>query len=84
MAVEIRTGRTHQIRVHAAHMGHPVVADEKYGINERLADWREQGLKRMFLHAENLQMDYAGQRLDLNAPLPSDLAAVLERLEPGE
>lgn len=82
MSVEIRTGRTHQIRVHAAHTGHPVVADEKYGHNDRAAFWRAQGLKRMFLHAENLQMDHAGTRVDLNAPLPLDLSQLLAHLEP--
>lgn len=84
MAVEIRTGRTHQIRVHAAHMGHPVVADDKYGLGERAGFWRQRGLSRMFLHAEHLQMHYAGEPLILNADLPEELAMVLERLEPLE
>jgi len=82
MSVEIRTGRTHQIRVHAAHMGHPIAADDKYGINERTSIWNEHGLSRMFLHAENLQIHYAGETLDLKAELPQELATLLDRLEP--
>lgn len=81
MDVEIHTGRTHQIRVHAAHMGHPVAADAKYGSNVRATVWRERGLKRMFLHAGQLSLDLQGQQLELSAPLPDDLVAVLERLE---
>lgn len=83
MCVEIRTGRTHQIRVHAAFMGHPVVADDKYGLSEHAVLWRERGLSRMFLHAENLQMHYAGEQIELNADLPDELAGVLNRLRPA-
>ena len=81
--VLIETGRTHQIRVHAQHLGHPVAGDDKYGdeaINKRL---REQaGLKRLFLHAGSLQfaLDSGKTPYVLNAPLAEDLAAVLDRL----
>ncbi|CAN5695948.1 RluA family pseudouridine synthase [soil metagenome] len=81
--VRIETGRTHQIRVHARHIGHPVAGDDKYGdpaVNRRL---REQlGLKRLFLHAAALEFALDGGRTPyvLNAPLAADLAAVLERL----
>ena len=79
--VEIDTGRTHQIRVHAAHAGHPVAGDEKYGdegFNERL---RALGLTRMFLHASSLSFQWPeGGEFSVNTPLPADLAAVLERL----
>jgi 23S rRNA pseudouridine955/2504/2580 synthase len=84
--VEIDTGRTHQIRVHAAHAGHPVAGDEKYGdegFNERL---RALGLTRMFLHASSLSFQWPeGGEFSVNTPLPADLAAVLERLaaDPG-
>lgn len=81
MSVEIRTGRTHQIRVHAAHCGHPVAADAKYGSKEGAAKWRERGLARMFLHAARLQIRYAGQTLELDAPLPGDLQQLLDRLD---
>ncbi|WP_425493450.1 RluA family pseudouridine synthase [Marilutibacter chinensis] len=81
--VRIETGRTHQIRVHARHIGHPVAGDQKYGdesVNRRL---REQaGLRRMFLHASTLEFALDDGRTPylLNAPLPTELAAVLDRL----
>lgn len=81
--VRIETGRTHQIRVHAQHIGHAVAGDDKYGdpdINKRL---REQiGLKRMFLHASTLEfaLDDGREPYVLNAPLPEDLVQVLDRL----
>lgn len=81
--VRIETGRTHQIRVHAQHIGHPVAGDDKYGdaaINRRL---REQvGLKRLFLHAASLQFALDGGRAEylLDAPLASELVDVLDRL----
>lgn len=81
--VQIETGRTHQIRVHAQHIGHPVAGDDKYGdplVNKRL---REQlGLKRLFLHAASLQFTLAAGLAPyvLNAPLAPELAEVLDRL----
>jgi len=81
--VRIETGRTHQIRVHAQHIGHPVAGDDKYGdeaVNKRL---REQlGLKRMFLHASTLEFALDGGKVPylLNAPLASELVDVLDRL----
>jgi 23S rRNA pseudouridine955/2504/2580 synthase len=81
--VRIETGRTHQIRVHAQHIGHPVAGDDKYGdeaANKRL---REQaGLKRMFLHASTLEFALDGGRAPylLNAPLAPELIDVLDRL----
>lgn len=81
--VRIETGRTHQIRVHAQHIGHPVAADDKYGdeaINKRL---REQiGLKRLFLHAASLEfrLDNGQRPYLLQAPLAPELVQVLERL----
>ncbi|OJX30005.1 MAG: ribosomal large subunit pseudouridine synthase C [Burkholderiales bacterium 68-12] len=76
LEVTIKTGRTHQIRVHLASQGHPIAGDEKYGdfdLNRRL---QRQGLKRMFLHAWRLQFDHpaTGERTELLAPLPPDLA----------
>lgn len=81
MAVEIRTGRTHQIRVHAAYMGHPVSADGKYGPNGRAGIWRQRGLDRMFLHAQRLQLEYAGAAIDCRAALPDTLQRVLDGLD---
>jgi len=79
LEVTIKTGRTHQIRVHLASQGHPIVGDDKYGdfeLNKRLP---KQGLKRMFLHAWRLQFDHpaSGERLTLHAELPPELAAFL-------
>ncbi|WP_199171395.1 MULTISPECIES: RluA family pseudouridine synthase [Luteimonas] len=81
--VRIETGRTHQIRVHAQHIGHPVAGDDKYGapdINKRL---REQiGLRRLFLHAASLEfsLDNGAAPYVLNAPLAEDLREALDRL----
>jgi 23S rRNA pseudouridine955/2504/2580 synthase len=79
--VVIETGRTHQIRVHAQHIGHPVAGDDKYGdreANKRLAE--QAGLKRLFLHAAAMGFDLGGKPYTLNAPLAEDLRAVLDPL----
>lgn len=81
MEIEIRTGRTHQIRVHAAHCGYPVAADDKYGPNARAAIWRDRGLTRLALHAAAVTLDFRGRRHVFEAPLAADLAAVFERLD---
>ncbi len=81
--VRIETGRTHQIRVHAQHIGHPVAGDDKYGdpaVNKR---FREQiGLKRLFLHAATLEFALDGGKTPylLNAPLAPELTEALDRL----
>ena len=81
MEVTLHTGRTHQIRVHAAHAGHPVAGDEKYGdtaFNEAL---RDLGLKRMFLHAHSLSFSWPrGGEFSINTPLPAELAAFIDVL----
>ena len=82
MDVAIRTGRTHQIRVHAAFAGHPVAGDEKYGDREFNARLRALGLRRMFLHASSVSFrwpDGSGE-FQVEAPLPGELLAPLERL----
>ena len=84
MSVAIRTGRTHQIRVHAAHCGHPVAGDDKYAANAATARWKANGLARMFLHAEEVQLDFNGQRCVFKAPLAKDLETALRALEPIE
>lgn len=79
--VALHTGRTHQIRVHAAYAGHPVAGDEKYGdagLNARL---RELGLERMFLHAHSMSFEWPnGSPFSASTPLPPELAAVIDRL----
>jgi 23S rRNA pseudouridine955/2504/2580 synthase len=82
--VTLKTGRTHQIRVHLAHEGHPIVGDPKYGdfaANRALARG-EHRFARMFLHARHLAVDHpaTGERLALDAPLPADCAAFLDVL----
>ncbi|WOI47492.1 MULTISPECIES: RluA family pseudouridine synthase [unclassified Acidovorax] len=76
LEVTIKTGRTHQIRVHLASQGHAIAGDDKYGdfeLNKRL---HKHGLKRMFLHAWRLQFAHPshGERIELRAELPPDLA----------
>lgn len=81
--VRIETGRTHQIRVHAQHIGHAVAGDDKYGdpeVNRRLRD--QAGLRRLFLHAASLEFALDGGRAPylLDAPLAPELVDVLDRL----
>lgn len=79
--VTLDTGRTHQIRVHAAHAGHPVAGDEKYGDETFNSGLRALGLTRMFLHASSVSFTWPqGGPFSVNAPLPPDLKALLERL----
>lgn len=79
---ELVTGRTHQIRVHAAHLGAPVAGDEKYGDTEANRRLRRLGLKRLFLHACALTLSpsYREQPLHIEAPLPPELQALIEVL----
>jgi 23S rRNA pseudouridine955/2504/2580 synthase len=82
LQVRLLTGRTHQIRVHLAHAGHPVLGDDKYGdfaLNRQLAN---QGVKRLMLHAGRLAFAHplTGERLRLDSPLPADMAAFAARL----
>jgi len=79
--VELFTGRTHQIRAHAAHLGIPLAGDERYGTPEALKKWRSRGLKRVFLHAKQIGFESInGEAIDCHATLPADLRAVLDRL----
>ncbi len=84
MLVEARlqTGRTHQIRVHAAHLGTPILGDEKYGDEEANRKFRELGLKRLFLHAWKLEFPWRERRggYRFEAPLPAALEQLLEKL----
>lgn len=79
---ELKTGRTHQIRVHLAQSGHPILGDDKYGdpaVNRAL---QKRGLRRMFLHAWRLTLIHplTGDKLELEAPLPDELQSFLNVL----
>jgi 23S rRNA pseudouridine955/2504/2580 synthase len=82
MEIDIPTGRTHQIRVHAAFAGHPLLGDDKYGDRERNVELKHQGLRRIFLHAHSIAFDWPGTGVPfhVSAPLPAELAAVLDVL----
>jgi len=87
LAVDLRTGRTHQARVHLAHAGHPIVGDATYGGAARTApDPSVRALLRSFrrpaLHAFRLSFDHpeGGKRMTLESPIPADMAALLEGL----
>ena len=79
----LETGRTHQIRVHAAANGTPILGDPKYGDQTLNRRFRELGLRRLFLHAVSLRFDWPGTpgRLRVEAPLPAELQKVLEGLD---
>jgi 23S rRNA pseudouridine955/2504/2580 synthase len=82
MDVLLDTGRTHQIRVHAAYAGHPVAGDEKYGTREINEPFKALGLKRMFLHARRLAFIHpaTGREFQIEAGLDAELTSVLEKL----
>ena len=70
-----KTGRTHQIRVHAAWLGHPIVGDSRYGDDDRNRKLKQRGYKRLFLHAQQLQFSHpvTGETMTFEAPLPPEL-----------
>lgn len=80
--VRIYTGRTHQIRVHASYIDHPVAGDDKYGDREANKAFRAAGLKRMFLHAYRLSFPHpeTGERLSFTASLDDELQAAIKSL----
>ena len=82
LAAMPHTGRTHQIRVHCAYARHPVGGDTKYGDEEFNARLRALGLKRMFLHAFRISFEDpdSGRILKIEAPLPAELQATVEKL----
>jgi 23S rRNA pseudouridine955/2504/2580 synthase len=84
--VELKTGRTHQIRVHLAHLGFPIAGDDKYGdfpLNKAL---QKTGLGRMFLHAAKLALPHplSGTPVELESPLPVELRSFTEKLDGNE
>lgn len=82
LEAELKTGRTHQIRVHLAALKHPIAGDDKYGDFELNRALKKRGLKRMFLHAARLEMRHplTGAPLVLSAELPADLGGFLDQL----
>ena len=84
MEVDIPTGRTHQIRVHASFAGHPLLGDDKYGDRERNAELKRVGLRRTFLHAQSVAFEWPGSGVPFHAsaPLPAELSAVLDAITP--
>lgn len=83
LEVTIKTGRTHQIRVHLASQAHPIAGDDKYGDFERNKALQKQGLRRMFLHAWRLQFNHpaTGERIELLSPLPADLRKFVDHVQ---
>ncbi len=83
LEVTIKTGRTHQIRVHLASNGHPIAGDDKYGDFEWNKALQKQGLKRMFLHAWRLQFNHpaSGERVALQAELPPELQQYVSHVQ---
>jgi 23S rRNA pseudouridine955/2504/2580 synthase len=83
LGVRIETGRTHQIRVHAAAAGHPLAGDPQYGSERFNSELERLGLKRMFLHAASLSFERPdnGEAFGLSVPLPDDLRRLLRKLE---
>jgi 23S rRNA pseudouridine955/2504/2580 synthase len=81
--VELKTGRTHQIRVHAAHIGHPLAGDEKYGDDEFNRIMKGYGLRRLFLHAHRIEFTDpgSGEVVDVSTPPGQDLKQVLDALD---
>ena len=77
LEVTIKTGRTHQIRVHLASNGHPIIGDDKYGDFEMNKAWAKHGMKRMFLHAWHLRVTHpaSGEEMQWKCALPKELAA---------
>jgi len=81
--VVLFTGRTHQIRVHAAHIGHPLAGDDKYGQRDFNKAMKKVGLKRLFLHAWKLGISHPSshENLLIEAPIPNHLQQIITQLE---
>jgi len=85
LEAELKTGRTHQIRVHLSHLGFPIAGDDKYGDFARNKTLIKQGLKRMFLHAHSISFSHplTGEPLHITAPLPPELQGFIAKLDAG-
>lgn len=86
LEAELKTGRTHQIRVHLSHLGFPIAGDDKYGDFAANKVLMKKGLKRMFLHAHSIAFAHplTGEAIQLNAPLPQDLQGFVDRLNANQ
>ena len=84
--VELKTGRTHQIRVHLSHLGFPIAGDDKYGDFSLNKDLQKAGLRRMFLHAARLALPHplSGAPVELESPLPVELRSFTDTLDRNE
>ncbi len=84
--VELKTGRTHQIRVHLSHLGFPIAGDDKYGDFVLNRELQKVGLKRMFLHAATLSLRHplTTELVSVAAPLPPELHNFIVRIEKNE
>ncbi len=84
LSADLETGRTHQIRVHASHAGFPIAGDEKYGESVFNRRMHALGLRRLFLHAERLEIPLeTGTAMTVESPLPAELESVLGTLPPS-
>jgi 23S rRNA pseudouridine955/2504/2580 synthase len=83
LEAQLKTGRTHQIRVHLSHLGFPIAGDDKYGDFARNKALMKQGLKRMFLHAHSIAFAHplSGEPMLISAPLPPELDSFVAILD---
>ena len=83
LEAQLKTGRTHQIRVHLSHLGFPIAGDDKYGDFARNRELMKAGLKRMFLHAHSIAFTHplTGEAMLISAPLPVELQSFIARLD---
>jgi 23S rRNA pseudouridine955/2504/2580 synthase len=83
LEAQLKTGRTHQIRVHLSHLDFPIAGDDKYGDFTRNKELARQGLKRMFLHAQSIAFNHplTGKPMTISAPLANDLQAFVNKLD---
>ncbi|MGA9574191.1 MAG: RNA pseudouridine synthase, partial [Lysobacterales bacterium] len=78
---QLHSGRTHQIRVHATHLGLPLAADDRYSPAGRQKFWKSKGLRRIFLHAHQVRFyTNDGEQQIVSSPLPGELGNLLEKL----
>jgi 23S rRNA pseudouridine955/2504/2580 synthase len=86
LEAQLKTGRTHQIRVHLSHLGFPIAGDDKYGDFARNRELMKQGLKRMFLHAHSISFSHplTGEPIQISAPLPPELQNFVGKLNTQE
>ena len=83
LEAQLKTGRTHQIRVHLSHLGFPITGDDKYGDFARNKELIKQRLKRMFLHAYSITFAHplTAEVIQLSAPLPKELQEFMNKLD---